>query len=309
VFTVRATASREQLLALSHRERSTSLYLLVDPVMGDPISEEPARRSAIALPIRHPELKDAYRPYLVRLGDFGRDRTIEKSIAISTRQAMRDEQEKSLGRTVCGWLAVDGPVNPLASHLSNCARVHVQQEVKLLRFWDPRVLDLLAALLKPAQVDALLGPALSWSWLARDGSLRSLVQRAPPTSAVDGARTFRLERSQINALLQAEYVNRTLDVLQDMGHDVVADDVAAGVSRLVARGARDWSLVSDRDRVTFALYGMLVGDGFDRVPEVHEVMSQALMREQSPIEALDRFEQSYWEKLGQVPGFHPARAV
>ncbi|WP_190285822.1 DUF4123 domain-containing protein [Montanilutibacter psychrotolerans] len=292
-------ASYERLLALVGHGQS--LHAVIDPVLGDPFQAETARSAAVAIAVRHPEMKAAQFPYLLPLGDFGRDDVIDRSLAASLRQAMRGDEEKPQGRSICGWVVTDAAPGVLAAHLAERARLRVGQEMKLLRFWDPRVLDLLQASLKPAQVDALLGPARSWSWLARDGSLRSIARSESAASHVSESNGWQFDSLQVRSLFQAEHVNRTLDVLQDMGHAVVDADLVTRVAHLIGRGAKEWGLETDRDQVTYALYGVLVGEGFDRVEDVRAAMAEAWAEGMSPIDALDRFDEQYWTRLGEGP--------
>ena len=106
---------REQLLAAAVAAPHLELYVLVDPTLGDTLQDVPTHADRMPLPIRYRELNAEQRPYLLRLGDFGRDDAIERSVSLAVAEAMSASRERPPVRSICGWL--QGGIASAASHL------------------------------------------------------------------------------------------------------------------------------------------------------------------------------------------------
>jgi hypothetical protein len=274
-----------------------TLYALVDCALHDPLADMPERENAIAVPVRHPDVADARRPYLLALGEFGRDRRIDETLQLACDQARRHASQRAHGRSICGWLAASGSPHTLAWQLAKASHQMIEGHSRLFRYWDPRVLDVLPGLLETTQAQALFRPVSGWWWLDRNAALRgAALQRAGhEASAVPAA--FKLAPAQIERLRQVESVNRCLDVWQDLQHDPEADGVRDRIARLIAAGTRKWGLQTDREQVSYALYALLVHVGFDEDAEARAAMQAARAAGTSPIEALVRFDEAYWDRL------------
>lgn len=287
---------RDRLLDLTSRSPYSGLHVLVDTVLGDPLADAATRSDAIALPIKHQDLKADHQPYLLKLGDFGRDLAIEKSLSLALGQALRCADELTLGRSICLWILSDADSEELALHLAGQSRVRVGRDMKLFRFWDPRVMDTLEHLLRPEQANNLLGPASTCLWLNRAGEFAALrvADDFPKNGTSSG---IQLDNRQLDLLKNVELVNRALDVLQDMGKPVVGTQVRLDLDGIIAKGAREWKLQTDRELVTYAMYAHLIGAQFDQVTEVRDAMLEAKNAGTSPVDALDQFDERYWQTL------------
>jgi hypothetical protein len=274
-----------------------SWYVLVDCALHDPLAGMPERENAIVVPVRHPDVADARRPYLLALGEFGRDRRIDETLQLACDQARRHASQRAHGRSVCGWLAASGSPHTLAWQLAKASQQMIEGHARLFRYWDPRVLDVLPGLLETSQAQALFRPVSGWWWLDRNAALRCApLQRAGhDTGAAPAA--FKLAPTQIERLRQVESVNRCLDVWQDLRHDPEAEGVRDRIARLIAAGTAKWDLQTDRDQVSYALYALLVHGGFDEDAEARAVMLAARAAGTSPIEALAQFDEAYWDRL------------
>jgi Domain of unknown function (DUF4123) len=290
-------ALSEQLFSATQGVDARSLHVVVDRVLADPLSDECQRASRTEIPIKHDEIKKQHQPYLLQLGHVGRDETVRKTLELGLKQALRGVEERPYGRTICGWIAFDVPVDRVARHLGKSALLRTNKGVRVFRFWDPRVFDLLSPSLSADQIKALLGPVSSWCWLGRDGSLRTMVRGYQSSSRSMDQTQLSLGADQITSLSIAEYVNRTLDVLQDMGKDVSDTRLPARLAQSMMYGSIQWKLGTDFEYVTYALYCVLVGQDFDKAPKVFEVMRRANVTGASPIEALNSFDESYWDLL------------
>lgn len=272
------------------------LHLLVDTALEDPCADWEKRPYAQILKIRHPALRKQERPYLLPLGDFGRDDAIDKSITLAMAQAARTSRDHTRGRSICGWIMFTGNAQIIADRLSRHASQIVDRKRRLFRFWDPRVMDMMEGGLEPRQNAALLAGVTGWWWLGRDLQLKALSSGSEVSGEAAG---FALTEAQIRIMRWAEPINRTLDVLQDMGHDVSSPGLDGGVREALSRGERTWALESIGELVQYALCTILVHRSFDEHPEVRTRMREAQSVGCSPLSALDAFEKDDWNRIRQ----------
>ncbi|GAB2629408.1 DUF4123 domain-containing protein [Novilysobacter erysipheiresistens] len=300
---------REQLLAAAVAAPHLELYVLVDPTLGDTFRGLPTYDERTSLPIRYRELKAEHRPYLLRLGDFGRDEAIERSVSAAIAEVVGVSQGAPHARTVCGWLQSAMPNPVLASHLASHAVLSGSGGPRLLRFWDPRVMDMLATLLTPGQRVRLLRRVERMCWLGRDARLRDLVGSDGGTGGSEGASRDWLDTTQLKLLSEAAIVNRVLDVLKDTEHDLSTID-SCELARSIQRGSLRWDLRSERDRVMYGVYCVLGGDGFDQRAEVAEAMQQATRKGASVMTALEQFDGYDWRgNRSQSRPHAPAKTI
>lgn len=293
---------REQLLAQALAAPHLELYALVDPTLGDTLRDVPTYAERIPLPIRYRELNAEHRPYLLRLGDFGRDDAIEKTVSVAVAEAAGASQVAPHARTICGWLQSCLPNAALASHLASHAVLSSSSGSRLLRFWDPRVMDMLATLLTSDQRARLLPQSCRMLWVGRDARLRQLDGVGRGETGRSHASHDWLDATQLALLSEAAIVNRVLDVLQDTAHDL-STIVPGDLARCIQSGTLRWGLRSERDRVMYGVYSVLAGDGFDQRTEILEAMQRATRDGVSAITALEQFDGYDWG--GNQPRLHP----
>jgi hypothetical protein len=100
-------------------------------------------------------------PWLIPLDNAGGDRRLARSCALARRAP------------AVVWLASDLPVQALFQRLERRLDVRFADGTELLlRYFDPRILDLLHAHLEPANRASLFRAAHGWVWLDRDGMLQ-----------------------------------------------------------------------------------------------------------------------------------------
>lgn len=264
-------------------------HVLVDPAISDPMTECKGRDQAVPVPIRPADMPQHFRPYLLELGDFGRDDRIERTIRIAVDEAIRASPESGSRRSICGWIASNHPPATVAADLARNARVLTQGRPRMLRVWDPRTLDLLQHLLAGRLAQSLTVPGASWWWLDRDSSIKEL-------QAVENLDATRLSigDEQIEALLLAESLHATLNVLQDMRKDATCELTLRTIVDALRRARSQWSIADPLGQVRFALHACLVDRNFDADAEVAAAMRQADGLGESPVDALLLFDDRAW---------------
>jgi hypothetical protein len=122
-------AGDHRLLALRNRlfadaaplmERGMRLHVLVDPVLVDPLEDAPGRQQAVPLPLTGRHDDRTRHPYLLALGDIGRDEIIDRALDLDWAEATRHVERETRGSTVCALLACEpehGGGRPVAGRI------------------------------------------------------------------------------------------------------------------------------------------------------------------------------------------------
>ena len=277
-------------------ERGMRLHVLVDPMLVDPLADASGREQAVPLPLTSRHDDRMRHPYLLALGDIGRDEIIDKALDLAWAEATRHVERETRGSTVCALLAcAPEHTAEVARSLAELSRRRAaSQHQPFLRLWDPRVAELLMPLLSATASRELTGGAEGWWTLDRRGDLVSHL-------AIDGAvRTDRDRAWQspavVDILASAGAINGVLNALQDAGVAPSRFPSTSTLLALIARARSQWGLADDFDLIQFALHGVLVRADFDADPDVRAAMSEARARGESCLEALHSFDESHWEQ-------------
>jgi hypothetical protein len=267
------------------------LYVLVDPMQADPLAEVAHRAEAIVLPMPPTLIAPEDRPYLLPLGDFGRDDTIDLTLDLAWAEATRHARRPSVSPSICAWLV--GPADNItrfAYQLFNRSRARIPPDIRArwLRYWDPRVFSLFADALPAAALTDLTVDAAGWWWLDRHGELQ-----ARPMAAAD-AREWAWTPSTTSLVRHTDIINRTLNTLQDSG-GAHSDGLWKRILPLVERAIATWDIQDTDELVRYTLYGMLISPQFDQYPETRQAMRAAIDNGTSPMAALTSFDTAYWE--------------
>lgn len=267
------------------------------------MAECKGRAQAISLTIQHADMPRHFRPYLLELGEIGRDERIDHMVRIAVNEAVRTAPHNGSKRTICGWIASDQPAAIIAGHLARHARIRAHNRVRTLRIWDPRTLDLLQHLLAAQTAESLALPGADWWWLARNArvkELRPVWTRDPkPLGA-------HLNDAHVETLLLAEPLHATLNVLQDMREDHIGDHTLRTVIQALRRASAQWGVCDPLDQVGFALHACLVHADFDSDAEVAAAMRRSKKAGHSTTQALSSFDEQAWNAVrGRLRGGGP----
>lgn len=270
-------------------EKWRTWYVLVDPVLSDLPAQYLTGTAPTPLPVSHPELRTGLRPYLLPLGEPGRDPRVEVIVKQAVSEALRQGPEKDGRRSICGWIFSNLSSQTLAAWLARHASVVADGKRRIFRVWDPRTLDLLTLLLDAQQQNTLAGSIGDWRWLTRSGAINCF-----PTAEETAVESLDLRQEQLEMLLNSEAIHQVLTVLQDLGRDASSESVGHGVLTAVRRGVARWRLTEKADLVDFALYAILVHAQFDADDEVQSAMQKAASEGRSAVHSLAGFTDEYW---------------
>lgn len=102
----------------------------------------------------------------------------------------------------------------LADYLGRCLEARNGGQLGLLRYYDPRLFQLLIRdVLEPGQQRQLLRPAVFWSWSDHDGLPRRLLGLAEPEEAAAQFEPIELSDLQVDTLMCASDATRALSQL------------------------------------------------------------------------------------------------
>ncbi len=282
-------------------------YVLVDPAISDPLADCEGRDQAVSLAIRHTDMPRHFRPYLLRLGAIGRDERVDLTVRVGVEEALRAAPHNGSRRSICGWIASELPPAVIAGHLVRHTRVRAQDRARTLRIWDPRTLDLLQHLLTERAGQLLALPAADWWWLGRNAHVKGLQATRDPAPDPVGAH---LNDEHIGALLLAEPLHATLNVLQDKRVDPTDDQTLRTIIGALRRASTQWGVSDPLDQVGFALHSCLVHPNFDADAEVAAAMRRSAGEGHVPTQALSLFSEQEWNAVrGRLIGANPDARV
>lgn len=179
--------SHVSLLQRKFETSGAGIFLLVDPMLGDPVLPnvpEPALTKdalnalrakawqrqchALALPEKL-DMDGAYAPYLVELRG-GKDPWLELSVQWAVQETIRTwttQADQPVPHRVGGWLQSAAFGARLAEHLTGWLRLCAprQTTASYLRIADRRVLGLAVHVLGESHVAQSMTPVQHWYWL------------------------------------------------------------------------------------------------------------------------------------------------
>lgn len=269
----------QQLIAYAENHPDLRCHLLIDPALRDAQQQWNAiapdlhsRRTPITI---HESLFPAgHRPCLYALDlTLPTDQAVlEDSVRLMLEDWTPDAALLGEGHRICAWLWTQQDVTPsdLAQHLGRQA---VQYDLArngriLLRYFDPRVLDLLWQALTDEQQAILLSPAHAWHFIDRTSSLQTLFvhrHNSPSTSKLN------LNERQWSAIRCVGLINQALMRVQverqRPPHPTAAQDAESALYRAQMYGLHD-----EHDLIEFAYLAMTLHPRFDVHPSMRPIL-------------------------------------
>jgi hypothetical protein len=261
-----------------------SAYLLVDPMLREPFSEDLLQadaRETWIIPVRHPLLKPEQRPRLIHLHPHD-THLLEASLALALSEQADPDAEGEQGFALGGWLLSAAPADALVRHLARCMNAGPSNEAtpKLIRWADRRVLEWMWPILTPSQQAGLLGPMHCWYSLDRCGVLvryeiaPGVVPASPRFSVDQWAHAGSNEAVQdllrgwlrFAGALPADYLQQASEVAQTV--------ISTG-------------LTNRQDRVLLGAYALQIHPRLLAHPTVRSAIARVLRGEATLTQALD----------------------
>ena len=303
----------EQLVAAFESAKQSNaeskLFVVLDPSVrraqdDEGFAEAAARCDAKFFHVlwEHPTLRPEHRPVFLSV-DPQRNAGSEL-LAQSLELLLADLKTIQRGGAlrVVGWFASASSVPVLQQHLGRLAVQQIplqgQPELgrkRLLRYFDPLVMDVLWGMLTPAQQGQCLGPIERWVYpgIGPEASL-VLKQALRPTDAVATwaqAGAFGLDVAQWRALLALDVVNPALVVRGLAPTDLKKrPEALACVERLMQTGVREHA-----DLIRVVEYALDKHTNFDLHPRVTELLRSR--RDRFACAALSDLSETDWQTI------------
>lgn len=281
-FAFRVDELREKLFA-----QNLPVYIFVDPLLGDPFDREAWEQQPNA-PQSHSILlrwrglsKDQY-PYFVQISSSSSE-WLEISLAIAEKQAEDMDGLHSL----CGWFVSNETPSKLRTRLGQLMEYHLAGRRWYLRYFDPRVICRLPAIMGRSYC---LASVHDWWYLGRNKSLQRQAG-APDAAVIDPTDEQRAGIDRIGI------VNLAFSQWCEMGHeppDSAFDQLDAAVAKGNALGIL---LSAEADCVAFALHRCLIHPRIENHPRVAQWITKAAAGEEGYADAAAAADGKLWAEI------------
>lgn len=281
-----ATAALRQALGEAVADADTavgsSLCVLVDPTLHDPLAEHADTRALLRLPLHIDAFAPGQRPYLLVIHDsLAQERALNTTVRVAVEECLGlhdDDREAGQPRSVCAWITADTLRDPqqqralaygLALQASVLPPPPYAGQRKTFRYWDPRLsVHLPRCLGEAVWRQTLAGLRIRGWWNLQAGGVLAPVGAvvAPdPGDRPPTAQAWTLDTRQWQALLAIGWGQRVAQLLPDwelpqMPEPSAIDDA---VRRALAHGLHE-----EADVLGFAQCALTYHPQFDRHPEV-----------------------------------------
>ncbi|MGJ7605067.1 DUF4123 domain-containing protein [Variovorax sp. LT1R20] len=261
-----------------------SAYVLVDPMLREPFSEDLPQaesRDVWTIPVHHPLLKPEQRPRLIHLHPHD-THLLEASLALALSEQADPDTEGEQGFALGGWLLCAAPADALVRHLARCMNGGLSNEAtpRLIRWADRRVMEWMWPALTPNQQAGLLGPMQCWCSLDRCGRLMryeiapGVVLESPSFSAGQWAHAGSNEAVQDLLRGWLRFAGALPEDYLQQASEVARTVISAGLS-------------NRQDRVLLGAYVLQIHPRLITHPIVHSAIARALRGEVTLAQALD----------------------
>lgn len=277
---------------------SWHLYALIDPCLGEPrlgnAWEQLGRK-----PIRllHSDVPSALRPYLLStsgLNVFQRQQFFESVIDHAKAEA-RSNVATGLARhrACCAVLATPLEPGELVMWLARAAVVvDATGATRLLRYWDPRVMQHLVSAVGPLDWSHVL-PGLTANWWFVDAKGVLVEHKQLEAAGAAHGNRLRLQTTQQAWLEEVGDLNACFE--RANARTISSGDVWAELREClsVAGGLG----LRANDRIDFAAKRFVLGAPIERASQIHQMLDDMRQHEVSYTALQAEFEDSEWAQI------------
>lgn len=294
-----------QLLDWANRHPDLRCHLLIDSALRDARetwetmpADLDERRTPIAVheSLFPPDQRPCF--YGLDLAQPADRAVLENSVALMLEDWSQEAAPLGQGHRICAWLWAPQEIsaNDLAQHLGRQA---VQYDLSrngrvLLRYFDPRVLDLLWQGLNAEQQATLLGPIHAWQFIDRTSALRILSAHRKGDAA--SSQRLALTERQWAMLSRAGWMNQALTRLQASSglppHRTAVQQADDALLR-----AQLHRLHQEHDLIEFAYLALTRHPRFDEHPLMRPILD-AVREGEDFIDAMQRLTPDQWQQIG-----------
>lgn len=264
-----------------------SVYVLVDPLLGDPFDREaweqqPGSPQSHSILLRWRGLsKDQY-PYFFKIPSSSSE-WLEISLAIAEKQADDMDGPHSL----CGWFLSDETPSKLRTRLGQLMEYHLGGRRWFLRFFDPRVICRLPTIMGRSY---RLAGVHDWWYLDRVKDLQQ--QPGAPEAAV--VEPTDVQRAAIDRIGVVNLAFSQWSGMEQAPPDSAFEQLDAAVAKANALGL---PLSAEADCVAFALHRCLIHPHIENHPRVTQWITKAAAGEEGYADAAAAADGKLWAEI------------
>lgn len=250
-FANRVDSLRERLFA-----SGLSVYVFIDPLLGEPFSDVARKSRAdeiFVLDLKRWGLSENQYPYFVRISSPLSD-LLEESFTLAERQG----DDSGAPRSICGWFSSNAAPKDIQSRLHSLMVDRLPDGRRwFFRFFDPRVIRHWQRVMGSGQRLSGVG---HW-WYVADGEVRE-IEGDPEMSGIA------LSESQRGAFDRVGLMNQAFEQWREMDSGIDGS-VCADLDEAIAKAnALGLSLSAQSDCVAFALHRCLIHPHIESHPQV-----------------------------------------
>ncbi|NZA28140.1 DUF4123 domain-containing protein [Luteimonas sp. SJ-92] len=276
-------------------------YLLIDPMLQEPLTEELLRFeecTTTTIPIERPGLSQEHKPRLIawRPQAVG---VLRASLMAALGEQADPAREASRGFAVGGWLQSAEPANVITRHLARQMWVARPQVGRVyLRLVDRRVFEWMWALLDEEQKATLLGPIAAWWTLDRCGNLVEHLSSRHAEGLQNGYNHSALTRDQWTSVDRCDLVQHLLRGWQRLARALPQNYLEFTAGAL--DGAQALGLESPQDLALMSAYVLQVHPRLCQHPQVSALVTGFKRNQGELSEALSSIpDPDGWDKIRQ----------
>jgi Domain of unknown function (DUF4123) len=299
-----AHAAIVRLRAALSQSRTSTLSVLIDPMLGDPLAATRTVKDSLAsglasrqaLAFIHHDLAPNKAPYLLHIPDELRaERCVNESVQVAVSEALGLYGGDYRGRSVCAWIVGESDPSALAVRLARAARVVKPDGASWpLRYWDPRVFWHLPRALDLQQQHTLIAQLGRWFWFDPTNAFGGLIHEVPK-DAERAQAPLAFDESGWAVLSRVGAVNRVLGLAWNW--DIRPTPANAKRVDVLIQRCHALGFLSEQDELVFSSCGLTSRDDFDSQPDVAEALRAGASRGISAMQALEPFDDDFWADL------------
>lgn len=213
---------------------------------------------------------------------------IERIIAIA--------QDDKQCNAICGWMFSRKTGDHLQRHLSDLLLFKYQSDDWLFRYYDPRVMGRLIAILSVNQLDDLLGIVDSWHFLNRYKNEVIIQHRAKNNF---GRNLIQLNLRQWGAVSNIEWFNRTLDAYAKFD----PTPLSLAQEKLLNQAliyVKRFGLTQGEDILVFAQFSLIYGGGLLSDTEIKAMVMQSIAQKRPLIDFFSQRTDEFWMSVKRI---------
>lgn len=268
----------------------SSLYVLCDPTLDDPLHRGAEKRGLPLHTVRIPSRPGVPRPkpYWIQVDDYdAHEFFVNESVRLSVAQALSPAPPNRRSRSICAWLMASESLDDMSEVIASISAMSDPRgRRRIFRFWDPRTTQHMKRLF-PGRESVSWLPRTSWCFVDAFGEWQSLSSNDESVPYDAPPRWYELQACNlINAVLQL------LSIAGMRHRESVIESVQDAL-----RAGRRVGLVDDEECVAFAAHRVEMAAPIELSVKVAEILATTRKYGVGYRSLMDELEQDEWTAI------------